>query len=126
MIKRLADQNLIDYIAMDIKNSPEKYRDTAGNPALSMDDIKESVSVIISSKVDYEFRTTVVSELHTEDDMVAIGRWVKGAKAYYLQSYADSGDVISPGFTCPRKETLYRYRDILNSYVDFVAIRGID
>lgn len=126
MIKHLTDNNLIDYIAMDIKNSPEKYAQTAGNPDLSIDDIKESVSIILSGKTDYEFRTTIVKELHTEDDMNSIGNWVGGAKAYYLQSYADSGDVILPGFTSPDKDALKRYRDILSSYVEFVDIRGVD
>jgi len=126
MLRQLAEQNLIDYIAMDIKNSPEKYLATAGNLGLSMEDINESVSIILSGKVDYEFRTTVVNELHTEEDMKAIGRWIKGAKAYYLQAYKDSGDIISPGYTSPGKDKLNRYRDILSSYVDFVDIRGMD
>lgn len=126
MIRQLSDKNLIDYIAMDIKNSPEKYALTTDNIALSLDDIKESVSLILAGKVDYEFRTTVVHELHTEDDMVSIGNWIKGARAYYLQAYADSGDIISPGFTIPARETLMRYKEIMSSYVNFVGIRGLD
>jgi len=126
MIRHLADNNLVDYIAMDIKNSLEKYALTAGNKFISPDDIKESVSIILSGKTDYEFRTTVVSELHTADDMESIGNWVRGARAYYLQPYKDSGDVISSGFSSPGKETLIRYRDILASYVEFADIRGMD
>lgn len=126
IIKHLMENDMIDYIAMDIKNSPEKYTLTAGFTALTMEDINESISLIISGKADYEFRTTVVSELHTENDIETIGKWVRGAKAYYLQSYKDSGDIISPGFTSPDKHTLERFRDILLSYVEFADIRGVD
>ena len=124
VIKRLTEQNLIDYIAMDIKNSPEKYALTSGNSAIPIDNINESISLILSGKTDYEFRTTIVGELHTQADMESIGNWIRGAKAYYLQSYTDSGDVIYPGFTSPDKETLYRYKEILSAYVEFVDIRG--
>ncbi|HPU63087.1 MAG TPA: anaerobic ribonucleoside-triphosphate reductase activating protein, partial [Mobilitalea sp.] len=111
---------------MDIKSSPEKYAFSSGNSAIPIDYIKESVSLILSGKTDYEFRTTIVSELHTPADMKSIGNWIRGAKAYYLQAYIDSGDVISPGFTSPDKETLYKYKEILSSYVEYVDIRGID
>lgn len=126
MIRELANKNLIDYIAMDIKNSLEKYAFTAGIKGLTIDNIKESVSFILSGKVDYEFRTTIVNELHTDNDMESIGNWIRGAKAYYLQSYKDSGDVISPGFTSPSRETLVRYKDILSNYVKYIDIRGVD
>ena len=126
MIKELADNRLIDYVAMDIKNSKEKYIATAGNKDISMDDINESVSLLLSDIVEYEFRTTIVHELHTEDDILSIGDWIKGAKAYYLQAYKDSDDVISPGFTSPSKETLVHFKDLLSPYVSHVDVRGID
>ena len=126
LIKDLIDGGLIDYIAMDIKNSKEKYKITAGNKALSIESIEESISFIMSHKIDYEFRTTIVNELHTKKDMDSIGSWLKGAKAYYLQPYKDSGDIISPGFTSPKKETLITYQDILSNYIENVSIRGID
>ncbi|TAH72789.1 MAG: anaerobic ribonucleoside-triphosphate reductase activating protein [Anaerolineaceae bacterium] len=126
MMKELADNKLIDYVAMDIKNSKDKYKTTAGNKDISMDKINESVSLLLSDIVEYEFRSTIVNELHTKDDMISIGDWIKGAKAYYLQAYSDSGDVISPGFTAPSKETLKEYKDLLSTYVEHVDIRGID
>jgi pyruvate formate lyase activating enzyme len=126
MMKELADNKLIDYVAMDIKNSMEKYKHTAGNKDISLDKINESVSLLLSDMVEYEFRTTVVNELHTKSDMESIGKWIKGAKAYYLQAYKDSGDVISPGFTGPSKETLFQYKELLSAYVRHVDIRGID
>ena len=126
MIKDLTDKKLIDYVAMDIKNSKEKYKITAGNKDISMDNIHESISLLLSDIVDYEFRTTIVNELHTENDMRSIGEWIKGAKAYYLQPYADSDDVISSGFTTPSKETLISYKEMLSVYVKHVGIRGVD
>ncbi len=126
MMKYLADSKMIDYVAMDIKNSREKYKDTAGNKDISMDKINESVSLLLSDIVKYEFRTTIVNELHTKSDIEAIGSWIKGAKAYYLQAYADSGDVILPDFTSPSKETLLLYKELLSIYVEHVDIRGID
>jgi pyruvate formate lyase activating enzyme len=126
MMEALADKKLIDYVAMDIKNSKDKYKTTAGNKDISLDNINKSISFLLSNTVDYEFRTTVVNELHTQNDMEAIGDWIKGAKAYYLQSYSDSGDVISPGFTEPGKETLMLYKELLSAYVEHVGIRGVD
>jgi pyruvate formate lyase activating enzyme len=126
MMKELAENKLIDYVAMDIKNSKEKYKSTAGNKDISLDKINESVSLLLSDMVDYEFRTTIVNELHTKTDMESIGNWLKGAKAYYLQAYKDSGDVILPGFTGHSKETLFLYKELLSSYVEHVDIRGID
>lgn len=126
IIKKLIDNRLIDYVAMDIKNSKEKYKITSGNKALSLDNIEESISFLLSDKVEYEFRTTLVNELHTKQDMDSIGKWLKGAKAYYLQAYKDSGDIISPGFTAPSKDTLILYKDILFPYIENVHLRGID
>ncbi|NLJ97559.1 MAG: anaerobic ribonucleoside-triphosphate reductase activating protein [Clostridiales bacterium] len=126
IIKDLVDNKLIDYVAMDIKNSKEKYKITSGNKALSMDNIEGSVSFLLTDKVEYEFRTTIVNELHTKEDMDSIGIWLKGARAYYLQAYKDSGDIISPGFSGPSKETLIQYKDILSPYIENVYLRGID
>lgn len=126
MMKELAEKKLIDYVAMDIKNSKDKYIITAGNKNISLDKVNESISLLLSDIVEYEFRTTIVNELHTKSDMESIGDWIKGAKAYYLQSYRDSADVISPGFTEPSKETLKLYKELLSDYVEHVDIRGID
>lgn len=126
MMKELIDNGLIDYVAMDIKNSREKYIQTAGNKDISLDKINESISLLLSNIIDYEFRTTVVKELHTKNDMESIGSWIKGAKAYYLQAYVDSEDVILPGFSSPSKEVLTQYKELLSAYVDHVDIRGVD
>ncbi|MBQ3913454.1 MAG: anaerobic ribonucleoside-triphosphate reductase activating protein [Lachnospiraceae bacterium] len=127
MIADLIDRGLIDYIAMDIKSSPEGYSKAVGLKDLSMDNIFRSVDLIMQSGIDYEFRTTVVDGIHTADDFKKTGIWIKGAKAYYLQQYKDSGDLIAPrGLASPSKETLEKYREILLPYVPNTSIRGTD
>lgn len=126
MLKTLVQENLIDYVAMDIKNSREKYHLTAGIPNLPLELIDESIEFLLTSPLDYEFRTTVVKELHTKEDMSSIGKWLQGAKAYYLQSYKDSDDVITPGFSCYSKDTLSEFVALLTPYVSQVSLRGVD
>jgi pyruvate formate lyase activating enzyme len=126
LLKTLVREHLIDYAAMDIKNSKEKYGQTAGLSDFSTDSVSESISFLLSSGLDYEFRTTIVKELHTAEDMISIGRWIKGAKEYYLQSYKDSGDIIAPGFSSHSKETLLQFQTLLAPYVNLVALRGVD
>lgn len=126
VIKALVQEQLIDYVAMDIKNSIEKYQLTSGIPGLDIATIEESVSYLMSSPIDYEFRTTIVKEFHTEADMLSIGRWLQGARAYYLQAYQDLGDIISPGLSGHSKETLTHYVKLLEPYIKQVSLRGID
>ena len=126
MIKTLTKEKLIDYVAMDIKNSRDKYRITSGTVTLNMDTLDESISFLMSSPLEYEFRTTVVKELHTSEDILSIGQWINGARAYYLQTYKDSDDILSPGLTSPSKETLEHYMSILTPFVKQVSLRGVD
>jgi pyruvate formate lyase activating enzyme len=111
---------------MDIKNSRDKYSMTAGVKDIPMESVENSAAFLLSASLDYEFRTTVVKELHTAEDMISIGEWIKGAKAYYLQSYKDSGDIISPGFHSHSKETMLDFISILSPYVSNVSLRGVD
>ena len=91
-----------------------------------MDDIFNRVDILMSSDIDYEFRTTVVDRIHQKDDFIEIGEWIAGAKAYFLQCYKDSGDLISPaGLHAPMPETLEHYRDILLPFVPNTEIRGL-
>jgi len=91
----LIDAGLVDYVAMDIKNSPDKYALTAGIPQDIVVRVKESVALLLENKVDFEFRTTVTGNLHTVEDMRAIGAWIHGAKSYFLQPFKDSGDIVA-------------------------------
>ena len=89
----LIDEGLVDYVAMDIKNSPEKYEETAGAKGI-LENVQASVALLLKNTVDYEFRTTVTGSLHTAEDMRAIGAWIAGAKRYFLQPFKDSGDLV--------------------------------
>lgn len=126
LLQNLMAENLLDYIAMDIKNSKNKYPETVGLQDFDISKVLESVELILNSSIDYEFRTTVVKEFHKESDFMEIGQWLKGAKAYYLQAYKDSGDIIMGGFSSYDKEKLILFKDILDPYIHFVALRGID
>ena len=90
-LKRLVEEGLVDYVAMDIKNAPNKYGMTIGIEEYDMSNIFQSVDFLMSGEIPYEFRTTVVRQFHKREDFAAIGRWIKGAKKYYLQSFVDSG-----------------------------------
>ena len=87
----------IDFVAMDIKNSPEKYAMTAGLPMLDIDSIYQSADIIMNSGIAYEFRTTVVKEYHEIEDIAEIGKWLNGAKRYALQNFKDADTVIGDG-----------------------------
>ena len=125
VLRHLLEIGLVDYIAMDIKNAPDKYAMTAGIPGLDIRPIRKSVSLIKDSGLDYEFRTTVVKELHSEDDMRVIGEWLAGCKAYYLQSYQDSEAVLLPGFHAHDVSTLHHFVEILQQWIPNTQLRGI-
>lgn len=126
VIKSLIEKDLLDYIALDIKSTPEKYAQTCGLASINLNNINESVSFLMTQDIPYEFRTTIVKELHTLDDILEIGRWIQGCKAYYLQSYRDSEQVIKPGFTSYTKEELTTLKTQLNNYINYVEVRGIE
>lgn len=125
-LKNLIQLELLDYVAMDIKNSKEKYGITSGVSTLDTSKISESISLLISSDIDYEFRTTVVKEYHTIDDFRSIGAWIKGAKAYYLQAYKDSGDTLTTGLSSYSKSDLENFKEAVHPYVNSIGIRGMD
>ena len=126
-LKAVVESGLIDYVAMDIKNSPEKYAETLGMnaDAFNIEAIRESADYLMKGTVDYEFRTTVVRELHTEDDMRKIGAWIKGAKRYYLQQFQDFGNLIQPGFTAYSNEEMETLRSIVSEYIPNTEVRGV-
>ncbi len=123
----LCETGMIDYIAMDIKNSPEKYPVTVGlnGENFEIERIRRSVDYIMSSGISYEFRTTVVREFHTEEDMEKIGIWLKGAKKFCLQQFKDSENVIQPGLHACALEEILAFRKILSRYIPDVIIRGV-
>ena len=124
-LRTLVENGLVDYVAMDIKNSKEKYPMTAGIPVSLMPKIEESVAFLLSGKIDCEFRTTVVSEFHGITDFSEIGEWIRGAKRYFLQPFADSGDLVGTGpMHAPDEETLKQMLQTVAPCVESVSIRG--
>ena len=124
-LRSLSEKELVDYVAMDIKNSPEKYSLTIGTDKVDFSKINESVSFLLNSDVDYEFRTTVVKEFHSRQDFEAIGEWIKGAKRYFIQSFIDSGDILNGAFTSRNRNELEEFRNIVLPFVKETQIRGV-
>ena len=126
LLKQLVEEKLIDYVAMDIKNCPQKYPEATGLSTINVDNIKKSVDYLLKGTLPYEFRTTIVKELHVEKDIHIIGEWLKGAQKYFLQSYEESEFVIQKGFHSPDKETLLHFQALLLPNIPNTKIRGID
>ena len=126
MLHSLVEEGLVDYVAMDIKHSRAKYASISHAADDSLESIAASVDYLKEGHVDYEFRTTLCKELHKETDMTAIGLWLMGAKAYYLQPYKESEQVIQPGFHPHDAATLESFVHILSAFIPKVEIRGFD
>lgn len=126
MLRSLVEEGLVDYVAMDIKHSRAKYASISHAADDSLESIAASVDYLKEGHVDYEFRTTLCKELHKETDMTAIGLWLMGAKAYYLQPYKESEQVIQPGFHPHDAATLESFVHILSAFIPKVEIRGFD
>ena len=126
-LKKLVDEGLIDYVAMDIKAPLPKYPVTVGLPAQGFhtEQIQESIRYLLNGTVDYEFRTTVVREFHTKEDLVAIAKMIKGCKHYYLQQFVDSGRCIEQGFSAYNREEMYELKEEVAKYIPEVELRGI-
>lgn len=125
IIKEIISDGLADYVAMDIKSCQAGYGEAAGREDIDVTPIQESVSYLLEGRTEYEFRTTIVKELHTEETMEEIGKWICGCRVYYLQSYEENKNVICQGFHACTKEELTAYKKVVNSYVQNVEIRGI-
>ena len=124
-LKELAGCGIIDYVAMDIKNSPARYAETSGITGGIMPEINESVEFLLSGTIDYEFRTTAVRQFHTAEDFIEIAKWIKGAKRYFIQPFEDSEGVIKEGLSGFSPEELCGFADAVREYVPSVSIRGL-
>lgn len=122
-LKELLERNLIDYVAMDIKQNAAKYSAAAGVKA-DIESIEKSAGLLINGSVDYEFRTTVCQELFHVEDFEGIGKLISGAKIYFLQNFKDSGDLIQSGFTPMSDDALQAAKAIVQRYVGKACIRG--
>ena len=124
MLKILLHNGILDYVAMDIKNGPRRYAETCGGADI-LSRVQESVLLLQDSLADYEFRTTVCRPLHTETEMEEIGRWLKGAKRYFLQPFVDSGSLVSGGVQAHTRDELARLRQAVLPYIPNTQLRGI-
>ena len=118
-------EGLADYVSMDIKNRPEKYAQTCGLESVDLAPIRESAKLLMGGAADYEFRTTVVDELHEAGDFEAIGAWIVGARRYFLQPFADRDSVPFGGLHAPSDESMRRYAEIARRYVPDTRLRGM-
>jgi pyruvate formate lyase activating enzyme len=130
VLRRLAGEKLIDYVAMDVKNSPSRYGQTVGVPGLKLGAVEESLAFLIGGPVPYELRTTLVQPLHDETSIAEMGQWlgalVPGVRpeVLYLQSFVDRETVVFDGLSAPDTAQMERFRALLSPFVEKVSVRG--
>ena len=130
ILKQLAADGVLDYVAMDIKNSPAKYAETVGLVAMDLTAVEESVTFLMEGDLDYEFRTTVVAQLHSEESIREMANWVgslvpgRSAKRFFLQPFADRETVIYSGLSAPDREELDHYILYVAAIAETAEIRG--
>lgn len=122
---RLWEQGLMDYVAMDVKNSPERYPETVGVPGLDLTPVRDSVAWLLEGHVEYEFRTTAVRQLHDAASFQAIGRWLQGARRYYIQNFVDRDTVLRAGLSGFEKAELEAFASLVRPFVERVEVRGV-
>ena len=124
MLKSLFNDNLIDYVAMDIKNCKEDYASVIGLNSFDTKNVEKSVEFLLSNQYDYEFRTTLIKEFHTEHNIDLIGQWIKGAKRYFLQKFKNSESCIESHFSTLDENIAKKYVEILKPYIPNTQLRG--
>ena len=130
VLQSVVEQGLVDYVAMDIKNGPNHYSTTTG-VAIDLKKIEESIKVLASEKINYEFRTTICNPLHDAQSVTQMGQWLlkltdgKGVKALYLQPFVDRDSVKMAGFSAPSEEDLEAYKQALIHVAQTLVVRGI-
>ena len=125
-LRQIVESGLAAYVAMDIKNSPKGYAETVGLDTIDLGPVRESVSLLMENRTDYEFRTTVVAELHDADSFRGIGEWIRGAGKYFLQKFTDRDTVPFDGFHALADDRMREFAAIVREYVPSVALRGMD
>ncbi len=127
VLKNLVAEGLVDYVAMDVKNSPERYAETVGLPKTDLAHIEESLQFLLAGNVAYELRTTVVLPLHDDASIEEMGRWVGTMgkpEKWFLQKFTDRDTVIFSGLNAPEDSQMAAWRELLSSYAEYAAIRG--
>lgn len=125
-LERIIDRKLVDYVAMDIKNCPEKYGVTVGfDSSYDLVPIIRSKELLMEGRVDFEFRTTVAHPLHTAEDIVKIGEWLRGDEKFFLQQFKDSGDTIGMGISSYNEKEMGEFLNLLLPFVPNAQLRGV-
>lgn len=124
-LKDLIEEGLLDYVAVDIKNCIDKYPYTVGLENFDLSEIEKVKNYLLEDHIDYEFRTTVVEQFHTVDDIEKIAKWIQGAKRYYLQNFEDHGTCIQSGLSEVGIETLEKMKEVAKPYVQEIELRGV-
>ena len=130
LLKELVNEGLLDYVAMDIKNCPARYAETCGLSKVDLTAVEESAAFLMGSEVASEFRTTVVRELHTPQDMVAMGQWLtelsggKPIKKLFLQPFVDRDTVVFSGLHAPDSHELAQFQELLKEFILEINVRG--
>ena len=123
MLRTLLEGNQLDYVAMDIKNSPQMYAATCGNSSV-LEAVEESIRLLMEGSVDFEFRTTVCKPLHTPESMAQLGQWIQGTKKYFIQNFEDSGSLVGSGMESFDRQELERLLAAVKKYVPGAQLRG--
>ena len=131
VLKKLVMEGLVDYVAMDIKNGPDHYGETVGLSKMDLSRIEESIRFLTGGHVDYEFRTTMVAQLHSETSVEQMGKWLYNTaggavKRLFLQSFVDRDTVMFAGLGAPEEAKMQLFRRILAPYAEIVKIRGTE
>ena len=121
----LVEQGLVDYVAMDIKNSPETYDFTAGTETLDIVSVKKSVAYLKEGHVPFEFRTTVVKHYHSKESFEEVGKWLEGTEKYFLQNFVDSGDLIGKNTRGCSEEEMKEFLMTVKKYIPSAKLRGM-
>ena len=124
-LRALLDEKLVDYIAMDVKNCPERYAETVGLDSFDLAAVRESIALVMSAAPDYEFRTTAVAEFHNDASFPAIGALIRGARRYYIQAFTDRESVPFAGLHAPAPQDLARWLGLVAPYVERAELRGV-
>ncbi len=124
LLKEIVSAGLIDYVAMDIKNSPEEYILATGVDKF-LKETEESKDFLLEGTIPYEFRTTVVRGIHTKESILSLAKWIEGAEKYYLQQYKDSGEILNPeGLSSFSNEEMEEFLKIVSPYTKSSFIRN--
>lgn len=126
LIKSFNENGLVDYFAMDIKNDIKNYAKIIGFDTYNTLKVEQSVEYFLTSNADYEFRTTLIKEYHSEDNIRDIAEWIKGANKYFLQKFRNGENCILQNLNEVPLSTAKEYQNILSPFIKKVSLRSYE